>query len=393
MSIKRFDLPDLEVDVSYTTFWDGQSQYTVAGRIPTSWVRGMACIADREQRSPIAGTTLLPHLGYYRGDYEMKNAPASATTTRRSDPRSYTVYNGYVSARAMGPDALGWTSVDPLDWDECDALVQAAFANCRANLDLSTTLAEAHKTATMVRNVHKDLRRMLKQGMTHGFGANLALDARMQWRYGWRLLSYDLQSVVELLHKPLSGTVVTGKAQNAMTQKQWTTHDSQSYTNAIVSWTDTFRQERQLRANAAVYYRTQTPNVAWSVPVTAWELVPLSWVLDLFVNIGSLLEAWDVINHADAYTASVGVLQTDYHEGSCTYESTPTHLASSGRGVLSEKRVQRARYPHGVPSILPHIRVRLTSATLLDIASLLKKRLRVPAAIMAVTLGTLQGGD
>lgn len=394
MSIKHFDFPDVGQIVKFASSQDGRVIGTPTTQtLAISRRKGVAYVADRALRAPIPGTTLLPHLGYYRGDYEMDRTTASGTLVSKSDPKRIDTLTGWIRARETVPVNLGFDYIEPPDWEECDALVQAAYANCAADFDLATTLAEAHKTAAMARNVHRDLRRMIRQGMTHGFGADLALDARMQWRYGWRLLSYDLDNLVKLLPDPFSGVIVTGKAKNAPIVTENTVHDSISFTNAIVSFTDTTRRSRQVRAKAAVYYRTRTLNVGWSAPTTTWELVPLSWVLDLFVSIGSMIEAWDVIRSADAYTASVGVLQSDYHEGYESYGSTPYYSAHCGQASIVEKRVQRARYPHGLPSILPHIRVRLKSATLLDLASILKKRLRVPAAMLAVTLGTLQGGD
>lgn len=390
--MELFNFPDVVVPAKYWVTLDGKRTDVTSSQAVISQRKGNAYIA-RGHRLPIPGTELLANKPYLRVDYKRDTQVASAVGTEKSVNRVHHWDNILGGPIGGFSSYVSWETLEHIEWEEGDRLVANAFADCKPNFDAATTLAEAHKTAQMAVNLRKRLRSMIKQGVNHGFGAQLALDARMEWRYGWRLLSYDLQELAHLVHRPLSGLVVTGSATDKKVLPEKVTTTAKDWGAALVRSTLRENGTRTYRAKASVYYRTRTANVSWSLPVTAWELVPLSWVVDMFVNIGKTLEAWDVIVNADAYTACIGYHYVDKSEGTQSYESTPTCTVQTGTARTHCEREIRARIPWGAPSYIPHFRVRLSSDMLLDLASILKKKLRVPAAAAAMTFSYLQGGE
>lgn len=274
---------------------------------------------------------------------------------------------------------------------DANTLIAAALAKCRPNFDLLTSLSEAHKTVNLVRGVRNRFSDLITQGALHGFGHKLdtASDAWMEWRYGWRLLSKDLENMVKLLAKPMSDIVVRGSVKAEPVTTTSYSESTVDYGIAKIQDAITRRDTVAYKAHAAVSYAYVTPDVGWSVPVTIWELVPLSWIADLFFNIGTLLEAWDVIRSSNGTTQSLGIHQVELGTATQTYLSSSSTSVVSGTATATTKNERKVRLPWSLPCYVPSLRVRLQSQHIFDIAAVLKKRIRIPAAIATATLLTM----
>jgi hypothetical protein len=111
-----------------------------------------------------------------------------------------------------------------------------------------------------------------------------------------------------------------------------------------------------------------------SVPVTAWELIPYSWVVDYFVNVGECIGAWRVKQSASSLTASLG-LKSDW--------TALTRVVPAGNwspywvttgfteGTGTERAQYKSRVPWYVPSLVPSTTVRLSGARIANLAALL----------------------
>lgn len=217
------------------------------------------------------------------------------------------------------------------DYPEAPSLaymLQEARAKAHGNaVDLTTMLAELDKSVDLVRNTHtralQRARRVIDAAVKLRKGdldpqwrrlntvskvadlLNIASQIWLEYRFGWRLLVKDIESIKELydhvghtfdvayergtfqleLEGPKSiirhNANCTSFAGGQSTGTLWGYYDYDEY--RVI--------RRSIRVGAMVKYRGDRPYFGDPL-VTAWELVPLSWVADMFVNVGSALRAW-----------------------------------------------------------------------------------------------------
>jgi hypothetical protein len=128
------------------------------------------------------------------------------------------------------------------------------------------------------------------------------------------------------------------------------------------------------RARAVVVWKYSTLNVVVDPWITAWELVPFSFVADWFVNVGDVLSAWNVRRNAASILVSQGLKAEAIRQ---TYESAEA-LPSwnhSGSWGWTETAQYKSRWPASVPSLVPSIDVNLTSPRIIDAGAMLSKRI------------------
>lgn len=207
-------------------------------------------------------------------------------------------------------------------------MLQEARAKAHTNaVDLSTMFAELDKSVDLVSDVYKrayqraqrviDAATKIRKGdMNASYRrwsraakiADLMTIASQLWleyRFGWRLLVKDIESLHEwyshightfdvayergtfklelegpkktIIHRDNVTSFATGHATGTL----WGKYTFEEY----------LKVRRSIRVGSMVRYTADRP-VFGDPFVTAWELVPLSWVADMFVNIGSGLRAW-----------------------------------------------------------------------------------------------------
>lgn len=116
----------------------------------------------------------------------------------------------------------------------------------------------------------------------------------MEGRYGWRPLFYEVNGILEAL--------------NTQIQERYTVRsgisDTFSYTRSSVGTISgitipyTTKTLRKVRVSAGIIYKYHEAldDYVWGtrlsdIPVAAWDLVPLSFVVDWFVNVNTFLQA------------------------------------------------------------------------------------------------------
>lgn len=269
---------------------------------------------------------------------------------------------------------------NPFDLVDCEVLAIEALASIAPDLDALTSLLEAHKTVAMILQARKRAKRLISEALKGGKRtAQAAAEAWLEWRYGWRILHYDMKAAEKALKEPILPRIITGSSGESFTQSLVRT-DLQGYNGPERTQVRTVNiaEDVSIRVHAAVKVKHSTLNVLMDVPTTAWELVPFSFVADWFVSVGDCLAAWSVLRKAENTTMSLGYKRTMQiqarNESSPGYDTT-NYRNGSGFASSRERYEDKVRIPIGVPSLIPQARVRLTSANILDAAALCKTRI------------------
>lgn len=216
-------------------------------------------------------------------------------------------------------DATGISSVHipmppEVEQPDLDYLLQKAWADVKSQgLDILTELAEAPKTVDMFRSYVNGVKKRTdhvskaaakkrrKNGRGLGSKASSVIDAFgsawMETRYGWRPIVYASEEIAETYEawkKPNKVRVSARKSQ--------TTNSSTGDSTGLVYYPyganmegTKFKLSNTLIGRARVVLDVKAGSVpTWTSinPVaTAWELVPLSFVVDWFVNSSDLVRA------------------------------------------------------------------------------------------------------
>lgn len=252
---------------------------------------------------------------------EIINSYCSSSTVqfRPSQPTSYnrsmkwTSSKGYSYSTEIGQRC--WASSRQralLSWDTVnrDALRQAcideAVQQAYANVDVSemlalATLAEGRKTVDFLRDtlyrvykIAKAVRRLNYKGVIDQLSPKELAERYMELRYAVRPLIYDVNGLVAALDE--------SRSHDRMTARGFASRSAQ-YSDVIpnveVAWTLWSDITRTLSYNVSVragvlssvnVNRAQVFGID-QLAETAWELLPFSFIVDWFINVGQALAA------------------------------------------------------------------------------------------------------
>lgn len=254
------------------------------------------------------------------------------------------------------------------------ALHQKALANIAPNLDILTTMAELPKTIAMITGIRKRAYDLVYQAIRNRRGVKSMASAYLEWRYGWRILGYDIKNFNEFWHRPFQGQIVDATANSGVKHQYVKTADRSrvycSYTmNADIT------HNLDAKVHAAVKYSGKNLAVLYSPLVTAWELIPASFVADWAFSVGDAIQAWQVILRSEAQQSSIGYKLTE----EAKYDRTNPVLGTGGNAVApfgttghaSSRGTLNYRMPLGSVSLIPQNRLNFTIAKATDLAALL----------------------
>jgi hypothetical protein len=269
------------------------------------------------------------------------------------------------------------------DWD---ALLVRALAGLNPEFDLLTTLAEAHQTVDLVVKARRNAKDLVVSALRGGrYTAKAASDAWLAWRYGWEQLGRDITSIHGLINEPLRPEIISASAGVSSSEERplestdtqdctWVFGPGPNYLHWDLSSSAQVDESYRARVDAKVDSRTL--NALADIPLTAWELVPYSFVADWFVNVGAVLGAWKVLRSFTNIVTSVSSKrEIVVYSGESVRQSGPGMYNASGYGSSHEKYVARLRSKGWIPSLVPSITVHLTSERILDAAALMAKRI------------------
>jgi len=321
---------------------------------------------------------LLPLQPYERFDY-VEESPRG--TYGGTYDNGYRKYNYHVnSIRSMLGSSMSVVACESqisamISGINYDALLQAAYSNMQPDLDTLTSLAELGKTIKLVTGFRKrwvDLLTRARKGNLRS-AAEATGDAWLEWRYGWRILGYEFSAIANFVEHPIRDLIEGGQAGQSFT-------DSSQIIETFIGYycqhdlIYTHERDVSVRVSAVSKFSSRAINTQLSIPNTAWELIPFSFVADWFVSIGDTLKAFEVSQSA---TTSYASLSYKYHEtgrlalgpsskGSGTYASAPYATGSAHSRADYLKRIPIS----AAPTFIPQFNVDLDWKKWADLASL-----------------------
>jgi len=268
---------------------------------------------------------------------------------------------------------LGWTkSIEQLEAlvDLNYSLVQAAAAKIySSSFDALTFVAEL-----------ADVRRLLTSGLKRLLSLKLpknwksAANDWLEWRYGWRQLLFDIRNINELIssfNDKRSRYVERVGYSNTSTATS-----SSSYNWGILDVVVTTTLNTTISSRGSVVADIVIPKLSINPFVTAWEVIPLSFVIDWFISVGKAISALSFLAFQTNYAASCGCKVTcevisSLVAGAYHYNVTSCNLWRSSSSINSLE----VRLPSSVP-LLPRLTVNLNSLKIMDLLSLVIQRFK-----------------
>lgn len=283
-----------------------------------------------------------------------------------------------------------------------DACVSALYEQLRGSLDLSVAIGEIGSTAKMFKAASKLSRYILQIHPKHW--ANHWLE----YKYGWAPLMSDLwDTVAEVKRQTAQMQRFKARGKNVVVSKDVVYRDDS--TIQVVTQRETYRTKMQVvyypgKSAASSAARFASLNPASIV----WELTPLSFVFDWFIDIGGYTRDLE----------SSLIYSSGFHSGfvsrSQSVETSSTisgpgntwfgELVGSCEGFRIERSLRRQVLDGSPRPQLPRFNPRLGASRLISAASLLKvlflapekatpKRMKRTAFRINAGLRRLQRGD
>lgn len=254
--------------------------------------------------------------------------------------------------------------------------VQAAASSIYSSkFDALTFLAEFHKTTSMFQNAVVKLAnlastiRKLKKGVLHP--GILLGDLYLEYRYGWRLLYYDMvdisKTLADLAWKRDRFSQRTGANENSSSSVDY------MYNGPAYQFTVNMIEELKISLRGTVVADIEPPNWAFNPLTTSWELIPFSFIVDWFIGIGTWLETLSFLFLQTNYTSAGGINISLKRTMALTNKT-----ASAGYSIVimeaacQSEALLRMRNPQSV-SNFPLIRVNLDVPKVLDLLAIFKE--------------------
>lgn len=183
-------------------------------------------------------------------------------------------------------------------------LIQAAMAKAYGSFDLGTFLGELGKTISMIVSLKRRAVELLTRKPSIKDPANMWLE----WNYGWKILYRECLSIEEALRDgivPVVHRFHDFEGSEISNTREITSGKFANGEQHIVRVVDT-GNVGVLGAYAAKFGGNHPKPGFLNAAITAWELIPYSFVLDWFVNIGGWIKSLLTSFWALSETSSVG---------------------------------------------------------------------------------------
>lgn len=384
MASRSYDRPDvMSIKVDDYTKISGTGSPPADSSSPEWQTRKLGLYSGKPTRDytkKLAQGELLPLNPYFRYDYEENRNPGVYFGTNKGPNPKYSFRTTSPAATLSGntmathPGAVGKLTAMAKEVNTI-ALQQSAFAKIAPDLDLLTTMAEVPKTLAMILGARKRALELIINARRRGFdSAKDAARLWLEWRYGWRILGYDIENFVSFWKRPFQPLIMTGSASDEVSEMETLSSPGGGYYCRYDDVTNITRN-LNVKVNAAIKYSGRNLNVLVSPVTTAWEFVPWSFVGDWFFSVGDVLNAWSVLGRAESSYSSVGYELTENCSGSRqnpvlgTGANAIAPYGATGSGNSSGTLLMRV--PLGSMSKVPQLRVNLNAGRIADAVALL----------------------
>jgi hypothetical protein len=178
-----------------------------------------------------------------------------------------------------------------------------------SDLNLTVDLAEIRQTYEMLRRVKRIFPQLLDYARKARSSArkkirkypnstvedakNAIGNAWLEYRYGWKPLLSSIYGVMDFQRHSSYKRKLKARAS---TVNKWSTHVNATFSNVATTYWTTSSQ----RCEIGITYRVKQPELFNATRFAslnplgiAWELLPYSFVVDWFIDIGGFLQMWE----------------------------------------------------------------------------------------------------
>jgi hypothetical protein len=306
------------------------------------------------------------------------------------------VYSGQSS---MTSDAMQpfLTVFSTQEWADTKAsLINQAVTRAHSNASSAeigalVTAAEAEKTVVSIAQILKRVFRIIRAArkgdilyLKKQISYKELEDRYLELRYALRPLMYDASNAQSAFRE--------SKAFKTFRKTyRGFAHESGTSQDTYIGYSDPISTEISricqwvCEARAGVLCDIETSNTSVfgldQIPESIWELVPFSFIIDWFLNIGDTIAAWTPSAGVrektswvvvESYAASQNSLVRQWYSG-----SNPFNYRNDivwGSLSKSQDDIYRERIVVPQLSLLPTVNVRLNTLKILDLAAIIRKR-------------------
>lgn len=214
-------------------------------------------------------------------------------------------------------------------------------------------------------------------------------DRYMEARYGLRPMYYDARGLIKAISNEPRPERQTFRATARDSDSSTFSGEVEDTQEGLVwTWSGTVKREVVVRAGVLCHLEPTSILDRFGVSdvaEAAWDIIPFSFIVDWFLDVGSLIAAWTPEKGVQELASWVVVTDT-------TQISNVTHarlssywrsgsMTNDTNGVYNSVVVSKSRTPSITLGVLPTINVRLNPLKLLDLGIILnkmRKHQRVP---------------
>lgn len=271
-----------------------------------------------------------------------------------------------------------------------DAAVQAAHANVDVSSMLAgATLAESRKTIDSfvsiggrLMTIVRDARRLNIKGLQRQLRPSELADRYMELRYAVRPVIYDANGLVHAMSQNRAYDRFTARGSGSATYKtEDTIEDVEVAWGVLADVKRTLQYTVSARAGVLTHVEYSNTNVFGvdQLAETAWELMPFSFIVDWFVNVGQSIAAASpnsgVTQLASWVTTKESIVMTNTIVGSYAPADPYWDRTCSGlfSGVDKREELVLSRSKDPQVSYWPQVNVRLDTFKVLDLGIILSR--------------------
>lgn len=288
--------------------------------------------------------------------------------------------------------------------------VQQAIVNLHSKINEAdwqslVSIAEARETVESVGSVLYDAMRLIREARRLNVGRFKKLLSRppsraalkklpkaianqwLRWRYGIRPLIGEAEAIsrswAAVAERPFVRKTFRAKGDTIDTSDSWTS-TSPSYWGEYrhkhsENQTTSVYSGALVEADTSVYAPFTRSYGLDDIPTAGWELIPFSFVVDWFLDVGGWIQSWDSDPSLSILASWVTVKdthkKTDTRDGFDFQKNPPfPSISIHGSRVREERALLRIANPD-IP-YLPPLKVRLNTSKIADLVSLVLTNFR-----------------
>lgn len=344
--------------------------------------------------SPLLKTSVVTHAPLIPYIYaEVIGSQINCSGVWRTKWSGYEVTSGMITPNSycnLGYSSPPYLPCPVISQNLIGSAVTKAYANCdMSKAAILASLGEARETVASMASIFTGLIRIIREIRSLQIGKLMRrlkpkelADRYMEIRYALRPMVYDTLQIIDAANASAVATRQTyrgfAKANAKATSSGYRTHG----TFRRYKWTKTSTTSTEVRAGVLCKCDAFTKLNAWgadSILETAWELIPLSFVVDWFFNVGQTIASWTPETGLTALASWYKITESLYQEirlsdSSCLAVPNAVKLAFNADGAyVSKLSVTTQRVPDPSRPVLPRFQLSLDALKLVDLMIIARK--------------------